>query len=482
LRTLRKVDPEELYLRLPVPLQHAACTFVGWRTARTRYAGGFDRLLAEAEARASWSVEDVRQYQNERLQRFVAWAVATVPFYRERFAAAGLAPSAVCSIEDLRALPIITKEEAQENKSELISTAVPSKEQVWVHTSGTTGGALRFPTTMTSVQEQWAIWWRYRRWHGIQRDTWCGYFGGRSVVPATKENPPFWRYNLAGKQILFSGYHMSAANLRSYIEELRRRRPPWLFGYPSLLALLSSHILETGTDLGYPVRWITIGAESLLPHQSDVIGQAFGVRPLQHYGMTEAVANISECEQGSLHVDEDFAPVEFIPTGNDGSCKVVGTNFTNPATPLLRYEMQDLVTLTAEASCACGRPGRVVESLDGRIEDYVVLGNGTRVGRMDHVFKDMVNIKEAQIHQRRRGQMLIRVVRSSNYSARDEEALLRETRKRVGDEMEVEVTYVDDLPRTATGKLRLVVSHVEGASIQSTPLRSKLPSRRCRGA
>jgi phenylacetate-CoA ligase len=464
---LRKIDPEGLYLRLPVPLQHAACTFVGWRTARTRYAGMFEKLLAEAEARTLWSAEEIRRYQAERFQRFVAHAVATVPFYRERFAAVGLEPSAVRSFEDFRALPILTKEEAQEHAHELISTAVPAKQQVWTHTSGTTGGALRFPTTMIGIQEQWAVWWRYRRWHGIQRDTWCGYFGGRSVVPATESNPPFWRYNRAGKQILFSGYHMSPANLPSYVDELRRRKPPWLFGYPSLLSLLASHFLEAGIDLGYQVRWITIGAESLLAHQADAIARAFGVRPLQHYGMTEAVANISECELGALHVDEDFAPVEFVALDGGSVHKVVGTNYSNPATPLLRYEMQDLVTLRRDADCACGRAGRVVESLDGRIEDYVVLANGTRVGRMDHVFKDMVNVKEAQIQQRRRGHMTICVVPGGSYSGHDGEELLREARKRVGDEMDIEIAYVDSLPRTATGKLRLVVSEVEGAAIRA---------------
>jgi phenylacetate-CoA ligase len=371
-------------------------------------------------------------------------------------------------MEDLRALPVLTKEEAQEHMHELISTAVPAKQHAWVHTSGTTGGALRFPTTITSIQEQWAIWWRYRQWHGIQRHTWCGYFGGRSVVPSTRKKPPFWRYNVAGKQILFSGYHMSPANLPSYVAELQRRQPPWLFGYPSLLSLLASHILEAEINLGYQVRWITIGAESLLAHQADIIARAFGVRPLQHYGMTEAVANISECELGTLHVDEDFAPTEFVPIEGGGAYKVVGTNYSNPATPLLRYEMQDLVTVRPDASCACGRAGRVVESLDGRIEDYVVLANGTRVGRMDHVFKDMVNVKEAQIQQRRPGHMMICVVRGGSYSERDDEELLREAQKRVGDEMDIEIAHAEKLPRTKTGKLRLVVSEVEGASVRGS--------------
>ena len=95
--------------------------------------------------------------------------------------------------------------------------------------------------------------------------------------------------------------------------------------------------------------------------------------PLQHYGMAEAVANISECEHDQLHVDEDCAAVEFIPNSDGPGYKIIGTNFTNLATPLLRYDVQDLVTLT-NVTCSCGRPGRVVASVDGRAEDYIIRG------------------------------------------------------------------------------------------------------------
>jgi phenylacetate-CoA ligase len=258
---------------------------------------------------------------------------------------------------------------------------------------------------------------------------------------------------------------MSPSNLPAYVDELRKRRPPWLHGYPSLLALLAAYIVESNSDLGYNVRWVTIGAENLLPQQAQVIERAFGVKPLQHYGLTEGVANISECELGSLHVDEDFAPVEFIPLDgedNEGLYRIVGTNVSNPATPLIRYESQDLATLRADPSCGCGRPGRLVSRVDGRLEDYVVLRNGARIGRMDHIFKDMVNIVEAQIHQKIPGELTIRVVRGENFGDADEHALRRETAKRVGDDTAVKIEYVTRLPRSSTGKLRFVVSEITG--------------------
>jgi phenylacetate-CoA ligase len=460
------LDAEAVYLRLPIFFQNAACTLVGWRTERTRYAGDFPRILAEANARTYWGEDKLEAFRDARLAATVRRS-ASLPFYRERFREAGLDPKDVQTMNDLTALPILTKEEARD--SLVAQFPRPTGKTRMTHTSGTTGGALRFPLTLTAVQEQWATWWRYRWWHGIERGTWCGLFAGRSVVPTAQQAPPFWRVNHAGRQLLFSGYHMSPPNLPAYVAELRRRRLPWLHGYPSLLALLATHLSDSGSDLGYQLRWVTTGAENLLPHQASVIERALGVRPIQHYGLAEGVANISQCEGGRFHVDEDYAPVEFVPVGRDDLYRIVGTNVTNPVAPLLRYDTQDLATLADGASCECGRAGRVVERVDGRLEDYVVLADGTQIGRMDHIFKDMVNIREAQIHQKFPGALTIRVVRNPQYTSEDERLLRRETAKRVGTHTRVDVDYVDTIARSSTGKLRLVVSELPGSAVDSGP-------------
>ena len=458
-------DRESFYLRLPIPLQHLACSVEGWRIQRSRFGRRFQKLLQEVEGRAFWSLEQINAYRNERLHAFVHHCYHTVPFYRRRFQVLKLAPEDIRTLDDLQKLPILTKQDVQDHYPDLVSEAVPKNQQIITHTSGTTGGGLRFATTLAANQAQWAIWWRYRRWHGLQQGTWCGSFSGRSVVPISQTRPPFWRYNYPGKQILFSAYHMSPENLDAYVCELRYRQPPWLHGYPSLLALVAGYMLERKIDPGYCVRWITIGAENLLPQQAELIQQAWGVYPLQHYGMVEAVANISECEHDQLHVDEDFAAVEFIPNPDGPGYKVIGTNFKNLATPLLRYDVQDLVTLT-NITCSCGRPGRVVASVDGREEDYIILRNGARLGRMDHIFKDLVNIREAQLYQKHPGEMTIRVVRGERYGKADETALLNEVQKRVGSNIDMRVEYVERLERSSAGKLRFVISDMPAGQLE----------------
>ncbi|MDT8070307.1 MAG: hypothetical protein ROO76_19230 [Terriglobia bacterium] len=455
---------ERLYLRLPIPLQNLGCSIEGLRIQRKRYGSGFRRALAEAETRSSFSDEQVREFRDRRLRTFVAHCASTVPYYRKLFRELGLRPQDIRGLDDLKILPVLNKSTVQEQGSDFVSDLAKNYSCEMVHTSGTTGGGLHFLATQEAVQEQWAVWWRYRRWHGIQPGIWCAYFGGRSLVPAEQSGPPFWRTNFAGHQLFFSAYHLTPGNLKLYAEKLRSGRLPWLHGYPSLLAMVAAFIADTGFDLGYQPTWVTIGAENLLPQQAETMHRAFGVRPIQHYGMAEAVANISECPRGNLHLDDDFACVEFL--GDHRERKVIGTNLSNYATPLLRYDSQDMATLS-DRSCDCGLPGRIVDSIDGRQEDYVVLKNGARIGRLDHIFKDMVRIREAQIVQQEPGRITLRVVRGTDYGEADEKQLRREFAQRLGTDMHIDLEYVDRLARTRSGKLRFVISEMRENQLQN---------------
>jgi phenylacetate-CoA ligase len=232
-----------------------------------------------------------------------------------------------------------------------------------------------------------------------------------------------------------------------------------------MLALLASYIRESGAGLGYQVRWVTTGAENLLPQQAEVIAGAFGTSPRQHYGMTEAVANFSECACGRLHIDEDFAAAEFVPSSDGTTYRVIGTNLSNPATPLIRYDTGDVVQSVGDA-CPCGRPGRFVDRVDGRKEDYVLLRDGTKIGRMDHVFKDMVHIREAQIYQSKPGVLVVRIVRGTGFSEDDERALLKAFHLRLGNAVAITVEFHDRLARTKSGKLRFVISEIPSGEIE----------------
>lgn len=459
------MDFEKAYRCLPIRLQNLAVTIEGLRIRRKRFDGQFRRLLADYEGRTFWKPKELEAYRDERLNRFCRLAVQQVPYYRDRFKKANARPEEIHRLEDLAGLPILAKEEVR-HRPEVFRSESHARDIIWSHTSGTTGAGLRFPTTNLAHREQWAVWWRYRRWFGLDVDSEvCLYFGGRSVVPPEQTAPPYWRYDRLARCIYFSGYHLSAETATAYLDEISKYSGVWIHGYPSLVSLLCSLSLSSGRTIGN-ARWVTLGAESVLPHQIALIRNATQVEPIQHYGMAEGVANISLCPMSRLHVDEDFSAVELVAIG-DGQYRILGTNFTNDAFPLIRYDTGDIATLSDEI-CSCGRAGRTVEKIDGRVEDYVITTSRRLIGRLDHIFKDLANIREAQIQQEHPGAIRIAVVKTPQYSETDETSLYREVEKRLGREMKVEITYVDQLPRTAAGKLRLVVSKISSAELMNS--------------
>jgi phenylacetate-CoA ligase len=463
------------YPNLPIALQNTAVSMVGWHNEITCRGRGFSTLLREYEARGRADPQEIEEFRDARLKAFLLHAYGTVPLYRELFDDIGLHPLDVAKLDDLAALPILNKAYVQERQREMTSSVISRRRWKLVSTSGSTGSGLTVASTIEAVQEQWATWWRYWRWHGIERKTWAAVFGHPTIVPARQQVPPFWRYDISGRTITFSCSHTSPNNIKYYVDVLRQKKPPWLQGLPSQLSLIASYLIEAKTDLGYDVRWITTGGENLLPQQASLIERAFDVRPKQHYGMVEAIANISECEKGKLHVDEELAAVEFLPI-TDTLFRIVGTNLSNPATPLIRYECDDHVTIEPGESCSCGRPGRVVTRIDGRKEDYIVLKNGARLGWLSCIFYGFPTVHEAQIRQEKIGEVRFLIRRGEDYSNEDEKRLRASIARYIQDGSKISVEYVDDIERTERGKLRFVVSTVSAgeAAEYDVPLPSAL--------
>ena len=455
------MELQTAYSSLPTFLQNLAVSLKGWQLQRRRYNEKFERRFDATAGREELTTGELQEYREKRLTKFLR-AAAGSPFWKQRFETVGLRIDDLREpIEAVRRLPVLRKQEVKNRLEDLQNPIV--EETITSHTSGTTGSGLVFPKTKKAEREQLAVWWRYRHWHGITRGTWCGYFGGRQVVPITQTAPPYWRLNYPGKQLFLSGYHLNADTAAAYVGILRQREVPWIHGYPSMIALLAGYMIDQQIDPVPSLKIITTGAENLLPRQRNLINEAFGVPVRQHYGLAEGVANISECEYGNLHVDEDFALVEFVPLEHDPDrYKIVGTNWNNPAFPLIRYDTGDIATLPpSEATCNCGRVGRLVESIDGRDEDYVVFRNGIHLGRLDHIFKDLIHIREAQIYQPDVSQVILRVVKGKGYDNADEEKrLLKEARKRLGESIHIDIEYRDEIPKTDNGKLRFVVSEV----------------------
>ena len=456
-----------IYEKSPIFFQNMFVSAVGRQNKKRRYGRKFHDQLEFLQKSQWFSKEELEEYQNSMLRRLIKHAYERSPYYGDLMKEHKLAPEDIKNKQDLTKLPILSKEFVKANHQSLFCTGFPKNQLLHGHTSGTTGTALPLVYTRDALASEYATVWRLLTRFGVSLGSNYATFAGRMVVPLSQKSPPFWRYNYAGRQKLFSLYHMSRKNLKHYVEELERCSFEYYNGYPSSIFLVASYIVESGIDFGNPPKAIFTSAETLFDYQKRAIEDAFKAHVYDRYGNSEFCSSMIQCQYGNYHVDMEFGIVEIDPleeTDDYVRGKLLCTGFANFAMPLIRYEIGDVATVSKHL-CPCGRKSTMVEQIDGRIEDYVITPDGNRIGRMDHVFKDMLNIKESQIIQESPESITVKVVKRRDYGVKDEEALMREFRQRLGDEIGIDLDYVEEIPRGANGKFRAVISDIKESKV-----------------
>jgi len=454
---------DALYPKLPVIAQNLACTWAGYRRDRQRFSSHFHRVLDEWERTVRGPVESLLEIQRERLDRLVDRARHHVPHYRSLPPPSTAKDPSQALAETLANIPVLEKDVYRDHHADFIARDLPKHKLIPGKTSGTTGTALPLWYTTDALAEEFATFWRQRRDAGVALGDANLTFNGQIIVPFEQRRPPFWRTNYWGRQTLFSLYHASPDNMRDYVDAIHAAPGSFVQGYPSMIHLAARALLSAGRPVpSGKFTGVFTSSESLLPLQRDAIEAAFGAPVRDRYGVSEFAVSMTECAHRALHVDMEFCVVEVeVDEETDDYVRgpLLVTGLGNDATPFLRYRVGDVGT-RSKHPCSCGRPGDVFLDVDGRIEDYVVTPDGRRIGRLDHIFKGQSHIAEAQILQNRKEAIEVLVVPRIRYSKASERRLMRSIRERLGEEIEVEITTVNEITREPNGKFRAVKSSV----------------------
>jgi len=462
-RTLAQFVIENFHEYLPVFSQNLALSYMGKQRYRNRYSDYFHDILKRWQDTVHGPEHALLEIQRARLIELVERARRYSPFYRELPEPSYASNAAEAIAETLERMPILEKAVYRNHTEDFLMRDVPVRRIRPSVTSGTTGTALRLFHTPEAEAEEYATVWRMRSQLGVTLQDPQYTFAGQVIVPVSQTKPPYWRFNRYGKQFLFSLYHMSPSNLEFYIEEMHKNDPAYAAGYPSALHLLARAMLASGTTLPHgKLKAVFTSSESLLAYQRDAIEKAFGARVWDRYGTAEFAVSMTGCKEGNLHVDMEYCIVEVEPTEETDDYvrgQLLVTGLSNDATSFIRYRIGDVGT-RSKKPCACGRPGDVFLDVDGRTEDFIVTPSGRRVGRMDHIFKSMAQIEEAQILQDSPSSIDVLLVPGPRYDSTSEAKLRREFRSRLGSEIRVDLHCVESIDREPNGKFRAVKSTI----------------------
>lgn len=403
--------------------------------------------------------EDLEAIQLRRLRRGLETILASNPFYRKKFADAGIASAEeAASWNDFFSLPFTTKSELSTDQAEHppygSNLTYPRESYSRVHqTSGTKGEPLRWLDT----EENWQ--WVARCWLSVYAA--AGVSRRDRIFIAFSFGPflGFWSAQeaarLLGALIIPGGGMTSLQRLKA----LSDHESTVLICTPTYALHLAEVAEAEGIDLSSGTVRATIQAGepgASLPATKARIEAAWGARCYDHAGATEVGPWGYECaQQDGLHVNEaEFIAEVIDPLSHKPAQEgeLVLTNLGREGSPVIRYRTGDRVKLDTSA-CPCGRRyHRLSGGIIGRIDDAIVVrGINIYPSSIENIVRRMPEIGEFAVDVRRADQlddMEVRIeVQSEGADERIAAELVKRMRNSLGLRVKVTPVRFGSLPR-----------------------------------
>ena len=321
--------------------------------------------------------EEIRKIQLERLQETVSRVYEKVEPYRKKMDEAGIKPEDIKSLDDLKRLPFVTKQDMRDNYPFGLF-AVPKNDLVRIHaSSGTTGK----PTVVGYTQGDLDTWTecvsRIACMGGAAKDDVAQICFGYGMF--TGALGLHYGLEKVGATIIPS----STGNSEKQIMYMKDFGATLLVATPSYALRLAEVAREMGLDpvKDLSIKTLLVGSELLTDAMREEMHKYWGtgVKITSNYGMSELMGpGVSgEClEVCGMHINEDFFipeiidPVteEVLPEGEQG--ELVITCIKKEGIPLIRYRTRDITRLFYD-KCKCGRTFCRMENLSGRSDDML---------------------------------------------------------------------------------------------------------------
>lgn len=329
------------------------------------------------------SIDEIKEYQDRRLQEAIAYLAGNSPFYKRLFSESGINPSDIRTIEDLQRLPFTEKKDLQLHNEEFLCV---SKDKIvdYITTSGTLGDPVTFGCTDSDLERL--------AYNEMKSFSCAGLRRGDIVQLMTTLDKRF----MAGLAYFLGIRKMGASIIRvgNGMPELQwdtinRIKPDTIMCVPSFILRLIEYAEQHDIDYKNSSIKRIIGIGEGLRNQDftlNLLGtrikEKWDVELFATYSSTEMGATFSECPYGcGGHVHPELIIVEIIgeddkPVKDGEVGEVVVTTLGVEGMPLLRFRTGDMSSKIV-GQCACGRNSYRLTPLVGRKNNMIKLKGTT---------------------------------------------------------------------------------------------------------
>jgi phenylacetate-CoA ligase len=398
------------------------------------------------------SADELSAIRERRLPALVRHAATEVPYYRRLFAAAGLRPEDVRTLDDLRQVPVSARNDLRAAGADLFARGVDRRTGIRAFTSGSSGEPWEIFRTRGENRLRRALDFRSMRHAGVRTRDVVAVLGPARMA---RERP------LAGLGLYRTHQLSPLTPVDEQIAWLRALQPSVLWIYPALLRAL---VERTGSLAAITRPRLLITSAETLDERLRRRLLADGPLAIRNfYGAVEAGRIAWECAEGEgLHVNADCLILDFVDAeAVPGAGRpVVITNLLARAMPIVRYRIGDRCEPVGRP-CACGVALPLLRPPLGRDWDLVALPSGRLVPAfgISALLNRLPGLWQFRVVQERRDRLRI-LLRCRERPAADALARLRDALlEHFGEPLALELQLVDALPEIA-GKERVFVSEL----------------------
>jgi len=410
-----------------------------------------------------WSSNEIENYQNDQLKKMINHAYQNVPYYNKIFKQNKLDPSDVKCGNDLKKLPILTRQDIIYNYTELIAVNFKDYKPQYRRTGGTTGTPLKYLSDLNSWSLGWALKYRAWEWAGYRLGDKIAILAGASLIPNQKFSLNRFTWNRINGFYPLSMAHSDNESLARYAETIVKKNINFLRGYPSAISVLAQYCLDNNIKLN--IKSVITTAEVLTNIDRLTIENAFGCKVFDTYGCADAGGNAIECEDHKgMHVSTEPSIIELVESDNlfndNKGYEMIFTSLTNYAMPTIRYSPGDL-GIKHSSLCTCGRKTILLKEIIGRKTDVIKFVNGRILGgpSLTLIFRNY-NLKNYQIVQNDQASLDVNLVINDNYNTNEEKELKDILSYHCGEGIKINFIYVKEIISSSSGKYRFIISNI----------------------